>query len=340
MTGVPRNQILVGDVRERLDDLPADSIDCVVTSPPYFQLRDYGTDEQIGLESHVDEWVEELRLVMRSLRRVVKGTGSVWLNLGDTYSRHAKYGAQSKSLLLGPERLALKLIDDGWHLRNKVVWAKRNTLPTGTKDRLACTWEVMYFLTPSPRYFFDLDAIRVPHLTRPPVRRRPARSKHGEENDTSWRGTLSGKQDGLQAMKARGVIGHPLGKNPGDVLHLTVSNFRGRHHATFPESLVLRPLLATCPERVCVRCMAPWIREPYRTETHNGTPHAVRGDFIPGCGCNDANRPGVVLDPFFGSGTVGVVAEAHGRDWIGVEINPAYAEIATKRIETARKGRS
>src|SRR5262245_32381792 len=140
-----RGQIVIGDVRRCIDELSCESIDTVITSPPYFRLRNYGHVEQIGLEAHVDQWVDELRLVARGLNRGLKPKGSFWLNLGDTYARHEREGALPKGLVLAPERLALALVADGWVLRNKVIWAKTNPMPTSVKDRLSCTWEAMYF---------------------------------------------------------------------------------------------------------------------------------------------------------------------------------------------------
>src|SRR5579885_1859987 len=140
------NRIIVGDAVEKLRTLPADSIDCVVTSPPYFQLRDYGAAGQLGLEGSVDDWVTTLRAVMRAVARVLKPAGSVWLNLGDTYSSDHRLGAPPKSLLLGPERLLLALAADGWIVRNKVSWAKPNPMPHSVTDRLNTTYEVVYFL--------------------------------------------------------------------------------------------------------------------------------------------------------------------------------------------------
>ena len=161
MTLLPRNRILLGNALQRLQALPDASVDSIVTSPPYFRLRNYGADGQIGLESHVDEWVEELRGLLREAARVLVPTGTVWLNLGDSYSTHSREGAPRKSLLFGPERLAMKLVEDGWIIRNKIVWAKTNTIPSSVRDRLATKHEVVYLLARSPKYFFDLDAIRV-----------------------------------------------------------------------------------------------------------------------------------------------------------------------------------
>jgi DNA modification methylase len=328
--------VLVGDVRDKLRTLPAASIDTVITSPPYVQLRNYEVEGQIGLEPTVDEWVAAMREVGRELARVMKPTGSWWLNLGDSFSRDVKMGAPPKGLLLAPERLALVLADDGWVLRNKVVWAKPNPMPNSVKDRLACTWEVVYFLVRSPRYAFDLDAIRIPH--------RSART-HGDDSVPSskaqypskaerphWAGPLAGSNSGLAKLKARGLPGHPLGKNPGDVWTIATSGFRGEHFATFPAQLVERPLLATCPEKVCRVCGLPWMRSPASVLGRL----AVRGDIAPTCSCRGPSTPGVVLDCFFGAGTVGLVAEQHGRDWLGIELNPAFAALAEKRIAAAR----
>ena len=123
---LPRNQILIGDARTVLPSLPPASVDCVITSPPYFRLRNYQDERQIGLEKHVDDYVHELLMVSRRLARVLKPGGSLWLNLGDTFSRSQTEGAEEKSLVLAPERLAMALISDGWILRNKVIWAKTN----------------------------------------------------------------------------------------------------------------------------------------------------------------------------------------------------------------------
>src|ERR1035437_6225127 len=126
---LPRNQILVGDAAQELRRLPDASVDMVLTSPPYFRLRDYQVDGQLGLETHVDRWVDGLDVVTRELKRVLKPTGTLWLNLGESCSTHLDQGATRKSLLLGPERVAQRLITSGWTLRNKIVWAKTNPMP-------------------------------------------------------------------------------------------------------------------------------------------------------------------------------------------------------------------
>jgi DNA modification methylase len=304
----PRNSILIGDAAEKLAGLPDNSIDCVVTSPPFFQMRDYGVRGQIGLESSVEEWVESLRAVFTELARVLTPGGAVWVDLADGYSHAARYGP-IKSLLLAPERLLWRLVaDDGWIIRNRVIWAKTSPMPSGVGDRLETTYDVVNMLVRSRRYFFDLDAIREP------------------------------------------LGGDPaaLGKNPGDVWQIEKARFRGAHFATFPDRLVERPILATCPAKVCLVCGAPW--KTCTSKEYLGQPVAFKRDrFIrqhpvryrvirrgpqlaPTCTCQAGARPGVVLDPFFGTGTVGAVAERLGRDWLGIELNPTYCAMAWKRV--------
>jgi site-specific DNA-methyltransferase (adenine-specific) len=322
-----RRTVLVGDALTRLRELPPESIDCVITSPPYFQLRDYHVAGQLGQEGHVDEWVANLRTVCRELFRVLASHGSLWLNLGDAYSRHERFGGVPKSLLLGPERVARALTADGWLLRNKVVWAKSNPLPSPTKDRLTNAHEFIYFFTKQSSYYFDLDAIREPVLSV----RKPRR---GSRTPASALGVLAGGRDGLVAMAAKGMSGHPLGKNPGDVWRLGSSSYRGAHFATFPPDLIRRPLLATCPRQVCSACQAPWRRSTRRVEFVDGQPQPRA--FV-ACDCGAPTRPGIVLDPFFGTGTVASVAEALERDWLGIELNPEYVSLAEDRLGTDLK---
>ncbi|MGH3431077.1 MAG: DNA-methyltransferase [Mycobacteriales bacterium] len=322
MKSLPRNTVLPGDARTVLADLLPESVDAVVTSPPYFHLRDYGASGQLGLEQTITEWVAELRAVCRLLGRVLKPYGSLWLNVGDAYSRSAQAGAPPKGLLLGPERLLLALAADGWLVRGKVIWAKQNPMPESVRDRLAKTWEPLYHLTRSPDAYFDLDAIRVPHRGRTRAVAEPNR-RYG------------GAHGGLVQLKARGRSGHRLGKNPGDVWSLPKGGYRGAHFATFPAPLVERPILATVPERICVQCDRPWQRQTTPGPPGEaGTVGALRR-----CDCFAPSRPGLVLDPFFGAGTVAVVAERLNRDWLGIELNPTFTKLAEDRLRSARKSR-
>jgi site-specific DNA-methyltransferase (adenine-specific) len=305
-----RNTILVGDAREELAQLPAASVDCVVTSPPYFQLRDYGAPGQLGLEPTIAGWVAALRLIFREVARVLTPTGGLWLNLGDSFSRHPKYGAPVKGLLLAPERLLLALNQDGWIVRNKVVWAKTNPMPSSVTDRLSLTYEVVYFLVRQRSYFFDLDALREPH------RSSWATKERGAQETAEWAGPLASSRGGLRTARVGGAPGHPLGKNPGDVWQIATRGYRGAHFAVFPPELVRRPILATCPAVVCTACGAG-------QKQSAGTL---------GCDCHAPARRGLVLDPFFGTGTVGLVARELGRDWLGVELNPDYVRLAQDRL--------
>lgn len=330
MSALPRNQVLVGDALTRLRTLPGGSVDMVLTSPPYFRLRDYGAPRQLGLEPHVDDWVATLTSVARELRRVLVPTGTVWLNVGDSYLAHASQGAPAKSLALAPERLVLALQAEGWIVRNKVVWAKTNPMPTSVRDRLSCTYEVIYVLARAPRYFFDLDAVRVPHRSQPASRSRAATRRPREP----WRGPNGDDAAGLARMKAAGRVGHPLGKNPGDVWQLATSSFRSHHHATYPVALAARAIQAGCPEARCVRCRAPWRRRTIRAL--GGT--ATRAALGPACACGAEREPGLVLDPFLGSGSTAVAAEQLGRDWLGIELSGDFAALAEARICDARAG--
>ncbi len=337
-------RILLGDALGRLQELEADSVDTVVTSPPYFLLRNYGVDGQLGAETTVEDWVAGLRLVMAEVARVLKDDGSVWLNLGDTYSRHVRHGALPKSLLLGPERLLLGLIEDGWLVRNKLVWAKPNPMPASVRDRLSCTWEPIYLLVRSRSYFFDLDAVRVPPAegtTRKKpsggTRARPAKYDSGGGARPHWSGPLAGDNAGLSAMKRTGRSSHPLGKNPGDVWTLPTAAYHGAHFATFPEGLVERPLLAGCPEKTCLSCGTAWRRPPLQQRLGS---LAVRAVVRKSCACAKRDwQPGLVLDPFMGAGTVGVVAERLGRRWLGIELSQEFVGLAEERIATARAER-
>ena len=304
----PRNTILIGDAAEQLAGLPAASVDTVVTSPPYFRLRDYGVRGQLGMEPTVHAWVANLRQVFAEVARVLVPTGSVFLNLGDSFSRHPKYGAQEKSLLLAPERLLLALSQDGWIVRNKLIWAKTNPLPSSVTDRFTLTYEPIYFLVRQKSYFFDLDAVREPHRTQAPARhgRRP------EADRPHWAGPLASTLGGLSSGRNR----HQLGKNPGDVWQVATRGYRGGHFATFPAELIRRPILAGCPTVVCTACGQG------QRQAHCTLP----------CDCHAPARSGLVLDPFFGTGTVGLVAQELGRDWLGIELNPRYVRMAEHRL--------
>ena len=327
-----RNQTIIGDALRVLPRIEDASIDMVFYSPPYFGLRDYGAGRaELGQESTVDEWVDNQVAVARQAARVLTATGTLWINVGDSYSPGPRHGALRKSLMLAPERLALRLVEDGWILRNKVVWVKRSHLPSPVADRLTNAWEYIFVLARSPHYYFDLDAVRVPHTSlphrvvsgRPPGRKDSRRSGDRLARTRNLLGSIH-----LAAWNARGNIGHPRGKNPGDAWLLTTSHYRGEHRATMPVELARRAIAAACPELRCVACRAPWQRDRVR--------HIGRATLRPTCLCEADVEPGIVLDPFMGSGTTAVAAKELGCDWLGIELNPEYAVEATARIERTK----
>lgn len=330
MKTLPRNTILNGAADRVLAGLLTGSVDCVVTSPPYANaLRDYGVAGQLGRERTVTEYVENLVAVLRGVRRVLKDSGSLWLVIADSYSQHPRQGAPRGSLLLVPQRLALALSADGWIVRNVAIWRKPNPLPQSAPDRLSPTYETIIFATKSRTYLFDADAIRIPHRSadraRPQLRERNRRYQGGNS--------------GLGRLKAAGRVGNARGKNPGDVWTVPTATDRLGHQATFPEALIERPILATCPERICVQCDAAWTR-PTRIRsrrTSEGMLHTREVGELRRCDCFAPSRPGVVLDPFMGTGTTAVVAERLRRDWLGVELNPAFVKLADDRLRSARR---
>jgi len=322
---LPRNTILTGDARDVLAGLLPESVDCVVTSPPYANaVRDYGKAGQLGQEPTIAEYVQDLRDVLRGVRRVLKSTGSLWLNIGDSYARRPRQGAPQGSLMLAPQRIALALAADGWVTRNVCCWVKPNPLPQSARDRLSPTYETVIFATKSRRYFFDLDAIRIPH--RSADRARVALTERGRR--------YQGNNTGLGKLKAAGRVGSARGKNPGDVWTIPTAIDRLGHQATFPKALIERPILATCPERICVQCDRAWTR-PTRIKsrrTNEGMLHTREVGELRRCECFAPTRPGVVLDPFMGTGTTAVAAKRLRRDFLGVELNPAYVKLATDRL--------
>ncbi|XVS65979.1 DNA-methyltransferase [Actinosynnema sp. CA-299493] len=237
-------------------------------------------------------------------------------------------------MLLAPQRVAIRLTQAGWLLRNQVVWAKPNPMPSSVIDRLTTTHEFLYFFTKQPHYYFNLDAIREPAVTKPHGGRKGQASyppRHAVPSVGVGTTPRIDLNEGLAGMKARGQESHPLGKNPGDVWSIGTASFRGAHFATFPAELVRRPLLSTCPERVCTVCGLPWRKA---RQVINGRALAT-GPLQAACR-HTTWRRGRVLDPFLGSGTVGLAAEEHGRDWLGCELNPTYAALANERLDAWR----
>lgn len=301
--------LLLGDTIEQMRTLPDGSVNCIVTSPPYYGLRNYGTAGQYGLEESPAAYVETMRQVFAEARRVLADDGTLWLNLGDSYvcspkgSESVTHGLRGRSnhpttpagsggknggglgakQLIGiPWRVAFALQDDGWILRNEIIWSKPNAMPESARDRMSSKHEHLFMFAKQPRYWFDLDAIREPHTMKPQRRASSAdyRAPGGK-----------GKNDGVHAARdASGADGHALGRNPGDVWSITTRPYPAAHFAVFPIDLPLRCIKAGCK---------------------------------PG---------GTVLDPFSGSGTTGAAARQLGCRYVGIDLNPAYHDLAKDRF--------
>lgn len=286
--------ILVGDVRERLKELPDQSVHCCVTSPPYWGLRDYGNDGQIGLEQTPDKFIAELINVFRDVKRVLRDDGTLWLNLGDSYvSGKDKLGLKEKDMVGIPWMLAFALRADGWYLRQDIIWHKPNPMPESVTDRCTKSHEYIFLLTKSSHYYFDHKAIQEDAKTAPGAtwkERKAAGATAG--NVIVGDGVRNGTQRVVHGKGVTSNLTRQDGKrNKRSVWAIATRPFKGAHFATFPPALIEPCILAGCP------------------------------------------TGGTVLDPFFGAGTTGLVAQRHGRKWIGCELNPEYASIASERIE-------
>ena len=297
------NNILQGNVTDKLKEIESNTIQCVVTSPPYWGLRDYGSDGQLGLEETPEKYVEKMVEVFREIKRVLKNDGTVWLNLGDSYAsaptgsrgnytgskygfnknhKHSLEGTKRPSKLLKnipeknlvgiPWRVAFALQSDGWYLRQDIIWHKPNPMPESVKDRCTKSHEYIFLLTKSAKYYYNIDAIAEP-CSYP-------NDKRGERPDQR-RGT------GMNSIS--GNTGE--NRNKRSVWSINTKPYKEAHFAVFPPKL---------PE-LCIKA------------------GSAVGD--------------IILDPFFGSGTTGWVAQRLGRKWIGIELNPEYIKIANKRFQ-------
>lgn len=396
---MPTARVLIGDVRQRLAELPDCSVQTCVTSPPYWGLRDYGHDGQIGLEQTPDEYVAELVDVFREVRRVLADDGTLWLNLGDTYGP----GKQLQGI---PWRVAFALQADGWWLRQDIIWAKPNPMPESVTDRCTKAHEYVFLLSKSARYFYDAAAIAEPNaeMTRPQSEAR--RQQRLTRKVAPTPGALGQSSKGIDggAVAATHVMRTGETRNKRTVWPIPTKPYAGAHFAVMPEALAEPCVLAgsrppgkrcDCDDVIATplgsgtsedptlltgrkgmnrprrdnegtrpitrREQRDYARQlkasPHRTEMETqagpGFAHYVRTDLsgarpIPPDLLTDWTQRGwlttpapcdhldsqadLVLDPFTGSGTVGVVALRHGRDFIGVELNPEYAALAEARI--------
>lgn len=287
--------------------LPDNSLDCVITSPPYWQLRDYGYPEQWGLEPTFQEYLEHLWQLMDEIYRVLKPSGTVWVNLGDTYgttsgnmkecnlrTNKIKYtGAiagykkpenMHKCLILIPHRFAIGCIERGWIMRNDIIWAKRNGMPESVTDRFSKKHEYMFFMVKSEKYYFDLDAIR--QKSKPLDRW--GGNKLIAKGISEW-----DKGTGQKSYRSRELQPNDGMKNPGsvsDFWDIPTKQSSSKHYATYNDSLLVKPILAGCP------------------------------------------KGGIIYDPFMGTGSTAEAALRAGRLFIGSEMSAEYNAISRDRL--------
>lgn len=336
--------ILLGDCRARLAELPAGSVHTCVTSPPYFGLRDYGHDGQIGLEDTPAAFVAQMVEVFREVRRVLRDDGTLWLNLGDSYAsvaggysetgsrgttavigaktqsavrkgarRTPPEGLKPKDLMGIPWRVAFALQEDGWYLRQDIIWSKPNPMPESVTDRCTKAHEYVFLLSKGPRYYFDAAAIAEPMAPssvlrlaqdveaqagseRVPGKTNGAMKAVGKAGKNAFRGQGSNR-DGAGATANRegrnlSDIGNGETRNKRSVWTVATQPFKEAHFATYPPELIEPCVLAGCP------------------------------------------AGGTVLDPFGGAGTTGLVADRLQRNAILIELNPEYADIAKRRLQS------
>jgi DNA modification methylase len=312
-----------GDALEVLAEMPSRSVDCIVTSPPYYGLRDYGVEGQYGQEATPTAYVERLRSAFAEARRVLAEDGTLWLNIGDCYAansdgwaRGADYNQHQpairprsrlslppKNLLGMPWRVAFALQEDGWILRNAIVWHKPNAMPQSVLDRVSTRYEMIFLLAKQRRYWFDLDAIRETYEGDRPLSQR-ARQGGNKPNSikTAWpppdgkyregNATFSRKDYG-PAMLTNGrrhAASHEHGRNPGDVWSISTRPLKAAHFAAFPIDIPLRAIAAGC-------------------------------------------RPGgTVLDPFAGAATTALAAHERQLAFVGIELNPDFCELGKSRL--------
>lgn len=359
-------RILTGDCRDVLKTLPDGSVQCCVTSPPYYGLRDYGVDGQIGLERSMHDFIGELVAVFREVRRVLRDDGTLWLNIGDSYNAAGRSGhgtrvgykqgtnrasadgadhcrptddsIKPKDLMLVPERLALALQDDGWYVRSRIIWHKLSAMPESVTDRPTKAHEHIWLLSKSERYFYDKDAASEPVSddTIP-------RYLRGRSDEHKYADGGPGNQTIARGFGHMVGIGHNERERkavPNGAVMRTVERrgtFRGGaycNNSTFDNSAG-----GKCTEVGNVRVPAEGAMRNWRDVWPIGPEPFKEAHFatfpteIPRRAILAGSRPGdTILDPFGGAGTTGLVADRLQRDAILIELNPQYAEMARRRI--------
>lgn len=336
-----RYRLINQDAETAIDELSPSSVQCVITSPPYYMQRDYGVSGQLGQEDTPERFIARLASILDKLKRPLRDDGTMWVNLGD------KYGPD-KNLMCLPWLLALRMKKRGWVLRDIAIWAKKNAAPDGggVRDRMDTSYEPILFFAKRKTYYYDQEAIREPLTT--PEKRTERIQYEGKSKETSQ----------FRPPNRRG-------KNKRNVLHLACSNSSLAHFAPFPEALVKPLLLASTSEYgACPECGAPYKRiidvtgetnrwgdaEAQRERNKEiGRPGTGGCTLPPGsCGAPaDAHTVGWeptcghepqkpvpchVLDPFAGTSTTGVVALKHGRCYTGIELNDKYVQISEERL--------
>ena len=284
-----KNTIIQGDTLSVLKEFPNESIDMIITSPPYWNLRDYGEDKQLGLEYTTKEYINSLYTIFEESKRVLKNEGTLWINIRDTYSKGIKRsGVKNKSLSMIPERLAIKMIDNGWILRNTIIWHKPNAMPDSCKNRFTMDYEYLYMFSKQEKYYFKTQY-------------EPYTSVHGKDSNTISKkekellDTKMVRHGGEGSTLNKPSMWNPKGRIKRTTWDINTKPFKGSHFAPYPEELIECPIDAGCPEN------------------------------------------GIVLDIFMGSGTTGVVAKKQNKNYIGIELNRDYIEIANNRINKITK---
>lgn len=374
-------KVINADVMDGLRSLPDESVHCVVTSPPYWNLRDYGNPGQIGLEATPQEFIDKMVAVFQEVRRVLRSDGIAWVNMGDTYAasgrgggggsfqnddvgkkigksnhrRKAVIGYKPKDLIGMPWRLALALQDDGWWLRSDIIWHKPNPMPESCTDRPTKAHEYIFLLTKASKYYYDGDAIR--------EGRTEGSLKRWNDSDDRQRPPVGKKYENPDNMvkPSEPFDQRNLGpnRNKRTVWTMPTASYPGAHYATFPPALPETCIKAGTSEKgCCPECGNPLkrlfdVKQIELQKTNNPdkqqditnwdrekSPRTVKEITTTGwewtCNCDryDANpNPCVVLDPFNGHGTTGMVAARLGRDYIGIEINSHDCEASRDRIK-------